>query len=112
MGISTICLDTFAWRCHHCGQCGITQSICLYDGGRPQNNIKSINPYLVDGPDVLVASCSRPLCDVPEIVTGNQATDDGNFFIAPEEYNDFISRTSEAQKHIKKAYNSQGFING
>lgn len=115
---------TFKWESEakekaavHCVIIGFTvgqaqHTLCLYDGGRPQNNIKNINPYLVDGPDVLVASCSRPLCDVPEIVTGNQATDDGNFFIVPEEYNDFISRTPEAQKYIKKSYNSQGFING
>ncbi len=115
---------TFKWESEakekaavHCVIIGFTvgqtqHTLCLYDGGRPQNDVKNINPYLVDGPDVLVASCSRPLCDVPEIVTGNQATDDGNLFIAPEEYDAFISRTPEAQKYIKKAYNSQGFING
>ncbi len=87
-------------------------TLCLYDGGRPLNDVKNINPYLIDAPNVLVASCSHPLCDVPEIVTGNQATDDGNFFITPEEYDDFVAHTPEAQKYLKKTYNSQGFING
>lgn len=88
------------------------QVLRLYDGGRLQNDIQNINPYLIDGPDVLVFSRNRPLCNVPEIVTGNQATDDGNLFIEPEDYDSFLARTPEAKKYIRKAYNSQGFING
>ena len=115
---------TFKWESEakekaavHCVIIGFTvgqtqHTLRLYDGGRLQNDVKNINPYLIDGPDVLVTSCSYPLCDVQEIVTGNQATDDVNFFIAPEEYDEFILRTPKAQKYIKKAYNSQGFING
>ena len=115
---------TFKWESEakekaavHCVIIGFTVGqaqhiLRLYDGGRPQNGVENINPYLIDGPNVLVASCTHPICDVPEIVTGNQATDDGNFFIAPEEYDEFISRTPKAQKYVKKAYNSQGFING
>ena len=115
---------TFKWESEakekaavHCVIIGFTTGqaqhiLRLYNGGRLQNDVNNINPYLIDGPDVLVTSCSHPLCDVPEIVTGNQATDNGNFYIAPEEYDEFILRTPKAQKYIKKAYNSQGFING
>lgn len=115
---------TFKWESEakekaavHCVIIGFTtgnkqQVLRLYDGGRLQNDIQNINPYLIDGPDVLVFSRNRPLCNVPEIVTGNQATDDGNFFIEPEDYDSFLARTPEAKKYIRKAYNSQGFING
>ena len=39
----------------------------------------NINPYLVDAPDVLVESRSKPLCDVPEIGIGNQPIDGGHY---------------------------------
>ena len=72
----------------------------------------NINPYLVDAPNVLVQSRNSPICNVPEIVTGNQATDDGNFFFSSEEYEAFTKKYPETQKYFRKAYNSQGFING
>ena len=116
----TFAYRTFKWESEakekaavHCVIIGFTvgqaqHTLCLYDGGRPQNDVKNINPYLVDGPDVLVASCSRPLCDVPEIVTGNQATDDnilffdGSLFLerAKTEGLSYCSRMSSRSKII------------
>jgi hypothetical protein len=84
----------------------------LYDGVREQVGVNNINPYLLDAPNTLVRSRNHPICNVPDIVTGNQATDDGNFFISSEEYDDFVAKTPIAKKYLKKAYNSQGFING
>lgn len=36
--------------------------------GRPARNI---NPYLVDGPDIVVTPRTGPICDVPSIVFGS-----------------------------------------
>ena len=74
--------------------------------------VENINPYLVNAPTTLVKSRSTPICDVPEIITGSQATDDGNFFFTPEEYESFIRQYPETKSLFKKSYNSQGFING
>ena len=74
--------------------------------------VDHINPYLIDAPDILIPNRLTPLCDVPEIVTGNQATDDGNLFFSEEECRSFLSRNPNAAPYIRKAYNSQGFING
>lgn len=38
-----------------------------------------INPYLVDAPDVLLASVKRPTNGVPELVYGSFALDDGHY---------------------------------
>lgn len=75
-------------------------------------DVQNINPYLVDAPNILVYSRSHPICPVPEIVTGNQATDDGAFYLTQSEHDSFVEKYPESQKFIRKAYNSQGFING
>ena len=80
--------------------------------GETVRYVTHISPYLIDAPDILIESKSKPICDVPEIVTGNQATDDGNFFISSDEYNSIVSEAPEIKKFLRKAYNSQGFING
>lgn len=76
-----------------------------------EKKVEHINAYLLDAPDVLVESRNKPIYDVPEIVTGNQATDDGNFYIQMSEYADFVSSEPLAKKYLKLAYNGQGFIN-
>lgn len=115
---------TFKWESEakekaavHCVIIGFTatdsyRKSWLYDNGRLQACTENINPYLIDGPNIVISSRKRPICNVPDIVTGNQATDDGNFYISSEEYKSFIAREPMAMKYLKKAYNSQGFING
>ena len=116
---------TFKWESEakekaavHCVIIGFSKAknrkmkICrLYTGGVVHETDR-INPYLIDAPDVLIKGRKHPLCDVPEIVTGNQATDDGNFFLSLDEYADFVAAEPMAEKYLRKAYNSQGFING
>lgn len=116
---------TFKWESEakdkaavHCVIIGFTtgqkvRELHIYDDTESSKRIASnINPYLVDGPNVLVSSRKQPVCNVPEIVTGNQATDGGNFYISADEYDSFVAQTPEAKKYLKRAYNSQGFING
>ena len=80
------------------------------------NNTKAlvthINPYLIDSPDVIISNRRQPLCNVPEIITGSQATDDGMFYLSEEEYNEYIIAEPAGASLLRRAYNSQGFING
>jgi hypothetical protein len=39
----------------------------------------NINPYLIDGPDVVLPRRSNPICGVPQIGIGNKPIDDGNY---------------------------------
>lgn len=49
--------------------------------------VKTINAYLVDGPNVLVDKRSAPLAlDMPEVVKGSMPTDAGNLIVTPEQY--------------------------
>ena len=45
----------------------------------------NINPYLIDGPDVLVESRGNPICDVPKMTAGNKPSDGGHLILSAEE---------------------------
>ena len=84
----------------------------IFYGDSSIHDAVHINPYLIDAPDILIEARNKPISQVPEIVTGNQATDGGHFFIPVEEYNRFVAENPAAKQYLRKAYNSQGFING
>jgi len=76
-----------------------------------ETNAKCINAYLVDAENIFISARSKPICDVPKMVYGNKPTDDGNFFIKEEEYNDFITKEPNAKKYIRKIYGADEYIN-
>ncbi len=74
--------------------------------------VKHINPYLVDAPDIVVSSRSKPLCDVPEIGIGNQPIDDGNYLFTPKEKEEFLEKEPGAKKYFRRWLGADEFING
>lgn len=73
---------------------------------------KNINPYLVDAPNIVVESRSKPLCDVPEIGIGNKPIDGGLYLFTPEEKHAFVQREPGAGKFFRPWIGSEEFING
>lgn len=74
--------------------------------------VKNINPYLVDAPNIALFNRSKPLCDVPEIGIGNKPIDGGNYLFSEEERNDFLKRESQAEPYFRKWLGSDEFLNG
>lgn len=79
--------------------------------GQTHSLANNINAYLVDAPNVFVASAKKPLCDVPEMITGNRPADGGHLIIEQEDYDDFIQKEPGATKFIKTLTGSVEFIN-
>ena len=95
---------TFAWDSQapgkaavHCVIIGFTRDpnakarLFKYEHARGEARevpgVKTINAYLVDGPNVLVQKRSTPLApDMPEVVYGSKPTDDGNLIVTAEQY--------------------------
>ena len=75
------------------------------------NEAKSINPYLMDAPNIFVESRKNPLCNVPLMTTGNRPADGGHLIIEANEYEDFISKEPDAKPFIKRLIGSEEFIN-
>jgi hypothetical protein len=74
--------------------------------------VKHINPYLVDGPDVLLFDRSSPICDVPSVGIGNKPIDDGNYLFTEEERAEFTRVEPGAEKYFRPWVGSDEFING
>jgi hypothetical protein len=51
-----------------------------------------------------------PLCDVPEMTTGNRPADGGKLIIEAFEYEGFIKKEPEAKKYIRRLMGSKEFI--
>ena len=72
---------------------------------------KNINPYLMDGPDVVITNRSEPICDVPHMLYGSKPTDGGFFIFTDTEKKNFLKTEPGADKYIKRFLGADDFIN-
>ena len=81
--------------------------------GEPEEQVvRNINPYLVEGPDVVIGSRSKPLCNVPELDFGNMPNDGGNFLFTDEEKIAFIKQEPLSKKYFRPFLSAREFLNG
>ena len=83
----------------------------IYDGGE-KISVANINGYLLDGPDIFVASHTRPLCNVPSIGIGNKPIDNGEYLFLENEMADFLQKEPAAQKYFYRWMGAEEFLNG
>ncbi|MCM1315600.1 MAG: N-6 DNA methylase [Alistipes senegalensis] len=82
----------------------------IYSSGTV-SEVKNINGYLLNAPDIIVEERSKPICDVPAIVRGSQATDNGFYLFTPEEKVDFIHKEPQSEKYFRRFMMGKEFIN-
>lgn len=63
--------------------------------------VKNINPFLVEGKDITVENRKKPICNVPGIIYGSFALDDGNFTLSEDEKNSILIQNNNSEKFIK-----------
>lgn len=73
--------------------------------------VKNINPYLIDGPNVLIGRRTKPISQVPPMVKGSSPTDGGNLLLDDEQAKNLISKHPEIEAIIKKYVGSYEYIN-
>lgn len=72
-----------------------------------------INPYLVDGPEVLLQKRSRPLsAGVPEMIFGSMPNDGGYLILSEEDKAELLSTEPGAARFMRPYTGAQEFING
>ena len=82
----------------------------IFDSDGTEIPAKHINAYLVDGPNVIVESRNKALCDVPQMVYGNKPVDGGNLIINANEYEEFIATEPLSVKYIKRLIGAKEFL--
>jgi len=75
-------------------------------------DVKNINPYLVEGGDLVVLKRRTPLCDVTEISFGNMPNDGGHLILTKDERAELLKSEPRASKFIKSFPSAHGFLNG
>lgn len=73
--------------------------------------VTNINPYLVDGPNVVVESTSSPICNVEKMSFGSMPNDDGNLLLSEEEKNEFIKKYPNLSTLIRPLLGAREYIN-
>jgi len=89
----------------------------LFDYATPTGDavkvvVQSINGYLTEGEHIFITSRSTPLCNVPEMMKGDQPTDDGNLLLTKEERDNILRQSPNIARFIKRCIGAQEFLNG
>lgn len=71
----------------------------------------NINPYLVDAPDLVLATRTKPICPVPEIGIGNKPIDGGYLLLNPEEKAELVAAEPAAGRFLRRWYGATEYIN-
>jgi type I restriction-modification system DNA methylase subunit len=72
--------------------------------------VNNINPYLIDGTDVLLSNRSKPICCAPEFGIGNKPIDGGHYLFTTEELSKFLLEEPKAEKYIKPWLGAREFL--
>lgn len=73
--------------------------------------VQNINPYLVNAKNIIIPNRSKPICDVPEIATGNKPIDGGNYIFNDTEKDQFIAIEPKAESLILPFLGAEEYIN-
>jgi len=76
-----------------------------------EKSVKNINPYLVEGDDLVIESRNIPLVKVPKMSFGNMPLDGGNLLINDEELKEFLENEPNAEKYILPLISAREFLN-
>jgi len=81
--------------------------------GDPQTiKAKNINPYLVDAPNVVIPTRRAPLCNAPEMIKGNEATDGGYLVLDLDKKEELLAEYPLAECWIRPFLGGDDFLNG
>lgn len=119
--------QTFAWSSEARGKANVfcvivgfgqgefkTKKLFSYETPRsdPEMHLVcNINPYLVEGENVIITSRSKPISDVPEMFQGNNYAKSEGLIVEAEDVEDLIAKEPNAQKYIKKLIGAREFLN-
>ena len=75
-------------------------------------SVRSITPYLFEGPEAVIPNRTKPISDIPTMRYGNKPTDDGNFILSESERDDLIMNWPESEKYVRRYIGASDFLDG
>ncbi len=100
----------------HCVIVGMTArkpSKCtIFDEAGESHPAAHINGYLADAPNIFIGRRGKPLCDVPEMGTGNKPIDGGNYLFTSEEKEAFLEKEPDAAPYFRQWMGAHELLHG
>ncbi len=90
---------------------GVSNRRLFLDGGFAAVEVKRINAYLIDAPDILITNRSKPICDVSRMVFGNMPNDEGNLLLTRGERDQLLESEPSLEKFVRRFMSSREYIN-
>ncbi|MCF6333506.1 MAG: N-6 DNA methylase [Draconibacterium sp.] len=85
------------------------QKFIFYDNRKLLAN--NINPYLSNSKNIIVTNRSKSLSNIPQMLSGLKAGDDGNLILSEIEKDDIISKFPNSKRYIRKYIGAKDFMN-
>ncbi len=83
----------------------------LFDG-ETARVVPSIGPYLTPSSNTIVSKSNVQISGLPEMVSGNKATDDGNLILSRTEMNELLLEFPQTERFIRRLEGAKEFIRG
>ena len=87
-----------------------THRYIFADGSKVEAS--NINPYLINGDNIIIQSRNTPICDSPKMIYGNKPADGGHLIIEDEDYTGFVEACPKSKKMIKPLIGAAEYIKG
>jgi hypothetical protein len=84
----------------------------LIFSGDMRKEVATINPYLLDAPDIFIPRHSESISELPRMLKGNQPTDGGNLILSPSERRSLLRDHPDAMPFLRKLFGSRELIDG
>jgi hypothetical protein len=117
------CYEPFRWSNNAANNAGVyctiiglskrgshTKKYIFFEAGRRE--VAHINPYLIDGEDIIVEGRASPLSTLSKINTGNQTADGGHLTLSSAEKVDIEAHWPEARRYIRRVSGTSEFFDG
>lgn len=72
--------------------------------------VKNINPYLVEGNDIVIEKRRTPLCNVPDISFGSMPNDGGNLILSEKNFLEIIEKEPILSNFIRQYMGGDEFL--
>lgn len=71
----------------------------------------NINAYLFEGPNILIGTHRKPICDVPVLKRGSTPIDGGHLIMTDEQKTELLRTDPQSEKFIRPFMGANEFIN-
>lgn len=92
------------------GVCDVKQRL-IYKENEELILAKTINPYLLDAQTILIDKKTNPICNVPNLIYGNEPREGGFLILDESEYQNLVAQNDYSVKFIKRFVSADDYIN-